>query len=376
VKTILLLGHHDVRVLLRDRTAYIWLIAVPLAFVWFMSLAVRGPGGPAVARPTVLIDNRDQGFMGEVFLRELGAQDLKVVGPEKAGEAKRGITIPPDFTERVHARERVKLEFFTLAGSDDGSAALVEVRLARALLTLNTRLAEHALGGGDALVTEEALVALGERPDAVALQTSHAGRKPRPVGFGFSLPGNLVGYLFLNLLIFGGASVAEQRRTGILRRLAMYPVTKTQLLFGKIYGLLLLGGVQSAALLLVGEVIFGLAIAENLPGILLTLVVFSWVAASLGVLVGCLIQAEDKVIGVCLAIALPTAAIGGCWWPLEIAPPIFRHLAHAVPAGWALDALHQLITFGGGLAQALPAVGVLVLFGLGANAIAARFFRL
>lgn len=376
MKAILLLGHHDVRVLLRDRVVYVWLLVVPLAFMWFMSLAARGPGGPATARPAVLIDNRDTGFLGRVFLEELGAHDLEVVPPDRAGDAKRGIIIPPDFTPRVLARDKVTLEFFKVGAADDANAALVEVRLLRALLALNSRLAEHALAHGDGKPpSEERLRALRETPDPVTLKASHAGRKPRPVGFAFSLPGNLVGYLFLNLLIFGGASVAEQRRIGVLRRLATNPVTKAQLLFGKIYGLLLLAMVQIAAFLLIGEFFLGLAIAENLLGILLTLLVFSWVAASVGVLIGCLVQAEDKVIGLCLAIALPAAAIGGCWWPLELAPEFFRHLAHAVPAGWALDALHQLITFGAGIERALPAIGVLALFGVAANAAAARWFR-
>ena len=376
MRTILLLGHHEARLFLRDRAVYLWLLVVPLAFVWFMSLAARGPGGPAVARPAVVIDNQDQGFLGALFLDELGAQNLQVVEPAAAGDAQRGIVIPADFTARVLAREQVRLNFFTVGNADDASAALVEVRLVRALLTLNARLAEHALAQEQQPPDEAALIALGETPEAIVLQTSHAGRKPRPVGFGFSLPGNLVAYLFMNLLIFGGASVAEHRRMGVLRRLAINPVTKAQLLFGKIYGLLLLASVQIGVFLLVGEFVMGLAIGENLPGILLTLLVFSWVAASLGVLIGCLLQAEDKVIGLCLAIALPAAAIGGCWWPLELAPPFFQHLAHTVPTGWALDALHQLITFGAGLERALPAIGVVALFGIGANIAAARFFRI
>jgi ABC-type multidrug transport system permease subunit len=107
----------------------------------------------------------------------------------------------------------------------------------------------------------------------------------------------------------------------------------------------------------------------------LTLLVLAWVSASIGVLIGFLVRSEDKVVGLCLAIALPAAALGGCWWPLDLAPAFARHLAHTVPTGWALDALHQFITYGAGLDRALPAIGVLALFGLAANLAAARFFR-
>jgi ABC-type multidrug transport system permease subunit len=144
---------------------------------------------------------------------------------------------------------------------------------------------------------------------------------------------------------------------------------------GKVYGLVLLGGLQIAVFLLLGQFVFKVNLGSELPAILLTLVVYSWVAASLGVLVGSLIKAEEKVTGLCVLASLVMAALGGCWWPIELVPDSVKLIAHLIPTGWALDALHQLITFGGGFAAAKSAIGMLVLFGLAANAAAARFFR-
>jgi ABC-2 type transport system permease protein len=376
VRTILLLGHHEVRLFLRDRASYVWLFLVPLVFVLMMSMLIRGPGGPADARPRMLIDNQDEGFLGRVFIKELGQQGLNIVTPDQGGGAKRGITVPADFSERLLAKKEAKVRFFVTAGSTDvGNDEIARVRLYGALVAMNAHLARAALDAGGGPLTEAAMNALVGAPAPVVLKTSYAGRRPQPVGFNFSLPGNLVGYLFLNLLIFGGASVAAYRRGGLMARLVVNPVTRLELLFGKIYGLILLGGTQAAFLLLVGQFFLGVNLTQNLPGILLTLLVFSWVAASCGVLLGFLVRAEDKVIGLCLAIALPSAALGGCWFPLETGGPFFKHLAHVVPTGWAMDAMHQFITFGGGLADAAPAIGVLVLFGLAANFAAARFFR-
>jgi hypothetical protein len=375
MRHVLLIGHHDVRLFLRERSSYIWLFVVPLVFVYFMGLAARGPSGPSVARPTVLIDNRDGSFLGRIFVKELGEQGLNVVGPQAGQGAERGITVPADFTKRVLEKKQVKLAFFKIEGSDDPEAALVEVRLMRALVAMNGHLVEHAVKTNGAAPTEAALAALMEEPDPVTLQSSFAGRKPRPVGFGLSLPGNLVMYLFLNLLMFGGASVANERRSGVLRRLAVNPVTRGELVFGKLYGLELLGGAQIVFFMLVGQYLLGVNVRENLFGIVLILLVFSWVAASVGVLIGSLIRAEEKVIGVGLLVALPMAALGGCWWPIEIVPRFLQVAALATPTGWALSGLHQLITFGGGLAQAGKAIAVLVAFGAAANAAAMRFFR-
>jgi hypothetical protein len=46
MKHVLLIGHHDVRLFLRERSSYIWLFVVPLVFVYFMGLAFHGPAVP------------------------------------------------------------------------------------------------------------------------------------------------------------------------------------------------------------------------------------------------------------------------------------------------------------------------------------------
>jgi ABC-type multidrug transport system permease subunit len=60
---------------------------------------------------------------------------------------------------------------------------------------------------------------------------------------------------------------------------------------------------------------------------------------------------------------------------LEIVPDSMKIVAHVVPSGWAMDALHQLISFGGGWEKAAPSIGVLALYGLAAHLAAARCFR-
>ena len=376
MKNALLIGHNELRLFLKSRSSYIWLFAVPLAFVYFMGFANRGSGDPANPRPAVRIDNQDTHFLSQVFLDELDAQGMRRVDDAHRNEAERGIRIPPDFTTRVLNREQSKVEFFQLEGTGAPEAAMIELRLVRALIAVNSHLLEAASRAGTNAVLTEALLREVQRgTNPVILDARFAGRKPLPTGFNFSLPGNLVMYVMMNLLIFGGAALAEARRSGILRRLVTYPVTRLELVFGKIYGLFLLGLVQVAFFLLAGRLAFGVNLGANLPMVLLTLAVFAWVAAALGVLIGSVVKSTDRVVGLCVMLSIVMAALGGCWWPLEVVPTPMKVIAHCLPSGWAMDALHQLISFGGGFAEAGGAVGVLALFGLGLNLAAARLFR-
>jgi ABC-type multidrug transport system permease subunit len=378
VKHIFAIGHNDLRIFFRSRTSYLWLFVIPLGFVVGMSFAVPKQGEPANRRPWVAIENLDTGFLGGVLIEEMRAQGLRTPDPVKDRGVKpgRGVRVPADFTARVLAREEVNVEFFTLEGSNAADAELARVRLLRGLVAFNAHLLEAAAVPGTAgRPTPETMAAVRAKPDPVTLEASFAGRQPSPSGLGFSLPGNLVNFLMMNLLIFGGATVAAGRRNGTLRRLQTLPLRRSELVAGQLYGLVLLGAVQIAFFLLVGRFVFQLNLGANLPAVALVLLVFAWLAAALGQLIGSLLDAPDRIAGVSVLASLLMAALGGCWWPLEVAAPVWKTVAYCVPAGWALDALHQLISFGRGLDAVVTPLLVLVGTAVAATAAAAKFFR-
>jgi ABC-2 type transport system permease protein len=376
VKNIFIIGHNDLRLFLKHRSAYVWLFVVPLAFVYFMGFANRGANDPANRMPTVLIENADTNFLGRIFLDELASQKMQLLDPTNRETAARVIRIPADFTSKILRREQSKVQFFNRGSSDEADATLIEVRLMRALIAMNSHILEVATApNSDGILTENKLRAVMAEPDEVSLHASFAGRKPVPSGFNFSLPGNLVMYLMMNLLLFGGVTVAGERNNGVIKRLMVFPVTHFEIVTGKIYGLMLLGLVQILFFLAAGKFLFHINLGANLPAVTFTLILFSWVAAALGVLVGSLIAAPDRVRGLCVLASLLMAALGGCWWPLEIGPPLLKTIALCTPTGWALQALHQLISFGSDFGAVLVPLGVLVGFGLAANLLASRFFR-
>jgi len=341
-----------------------------------MGSAFKGPGAPENPRPAVLVENHDTNFLGAMLMEELDAQGMRVLKGAKQNEAERGIRIPPDFTRKVLNKEQAKVEFFTVEGSGAESAFLIELRVLRAVIALNSHLLELAMQSeGPNQVSEPDLRAVSKKKDLVSLKAEFAGRNPIPSGFNQSLPGTLTMYLMMNLLIFGGTSIAEERTNGVLKRLAVYPLRRWELVSGKVYGRFLLGCVQTVFLLLLGRFLFNVNIGNNLGGILLTLCLYSWAAASLGVLIGGLIVNEDKTIGLCVLASLVMAALGGCWWPLEVVPETMKTIGHFFPTAWAMDSLHQLISFGSGVGEIVRELGVLALFALAANIGAAKMLR-
>ena len=144
---------------------------------------------------------------------------------------------------------------------------MLELRLVRALIGLNGHLLEAmAKDGTIDRLTGERLRQIREAPNPVKLSSQFAGRKPVPSGYNFSLPGNLVMYLMLNLMVFGGAAMAGSRRSGIIKRLMTSAASRLEIVLGKIYGNTLLGAAQVIFFLLLGKYVFHVNLGSEPAG--------------------------------------------------------------------------------------------------------------
>ena len=144
MKRVLDIGHTDLRLFLKHKSAYIWLFVAPLLFVYFMGFAARGPGKPYNRTPPVLLENADTNFLSRIFLDELNAQNMWLVSPTNREAAARIIRIPAEFTANATQLKQTKLRFLNGQDSGEADAALIEVRLVRALVAMNGHLLESA----------------------------------------------------------------------------------------------------------------------------------------------------------------------------------------------------------------------------------------
>jgi ABC-2 type transport system permease protein len=376
MKGILLIATNDLRRFMREKSGYFWLFGSPLLFAFFMGFANRGAGDPSNPRPKLAIEDRDGGFMARALKQELGAKGVQVVMVTNVPDQKneRTLVIPEGFTRDVAAKKAVKLDLSRLESSSEEAASMVELRLLRGVVALNSHLLEQSGSGNPP--TEEAILKLRENPDPVSLKVSFGTRKAIPAGYNQSVPGILVMFTMMNLLIFGGATLAGERREGVIRRLMVQPLNRYELILGKIAGLLLLGAVQIVFLLVAARFLMGFRFSGSVGPLILTLGIYAWVAAALGVFIGSVISSEDKIIALCVLASLVMAAMGGCWWPLEIVPENVRMVGHIFPTAWTMGALHQLLSFGGGLANIVTALGVLVIYATLATFAAVKWFRI
>jgi ABC-type multidrug transport system permease subunit len=127
--------------------------------------------------------------------------------------------------------------------------------------------------------------------------------------------------------------------------------------------------------MLTGTLLFKMDWGPNLPMVLLVMLAYGALMASLGLLLGSLASTPAQAIGIGVISANVLAALGGCWWPIEITPAWMQKLSLFLPTGWAMDALHKMITFAASPATVLPHLIGMSAAALLLGALAVKFFR-
>ena len=130
MNTVWIIAWNDLRVFLKDRGGYVWLFVMPIVFIYFFGVTMRGNDGePKDPRPRVCIENEDAGYLGSMFVELLEAEGLRVMDASKGEGADRTINIPTDFTTKVEAAEATNIEFSKSVDSGMEPAAMIEVRI-------------------------------------------------------------------------------------------------------------------------------------------------------------------------------------------------------------------------------------------------------
>jgi ABC-2 family transporter len=371
----LFIARKDLQYLLLRKETLLWTFFMPIVFFYFIGTVTGGFGGGPTRERLALVVPSDAGFLADQVARRLQEQDYEVSRVAAAAEAagfERRLELPAGFTASVLAEHQCTA---TLTLGDGGRGQDYDrVRVARALYTVLADLVVGRRPGEP--VGPEVFTTMDQVPRTLQLEVTPAGKRRRiPTGFEQTIPGTTVMFTLLVLLTSGAVLLVAERREGLLRRLATTPIPPAAVVAGKWIGRMALGLVQIGFALLTGTVLFKMQWGPDFPAVAVVLVAYAGLNASLGLLLGSAARTEGQAVGVGVLTANVMAALGGCWWPIEITPGWMQKLSLALPTGWAMDALHRLVSFQSGAASVVPHVTVLALAALAAGWAATRIFR-
>jgi ABC-type Na+ efflux pump permease subunit len=362
--------------LLRRRETVLWTFIMPVIFIYFIGTVTGNFGGSGDSKDDLAMNvPADGGFLADQLIVRLESLQYRVVrtkSQEELNSYRRRLEIPPGFTDAVLAGHQMKLRFARTG--DDLTADYDRVRISRAVYTVLADMIVATKDGGSA--TPEALAKITDEPRTLTLDVKPAGKRvDPPSGFEQSVPGTMVMFTLLVLFTSGAVSLTVERKLGILRRLASAPMSRGAVTLGKWGARMALGMVQIIFAMTAGTVLFHVHWGPNLPMALVILLAYGALAAALGMLLGNYGRTEAQVIGIGVIASNLLAGLGGCMWPIEIAPRWAQHLALFLPTGWTMDALHKLVNFQASAASVIPHLVATLIAALLAGYAVSRSFR-
>ncbi|MFN8178883.1 MAG: ABC transporter permease [bacterium] len=409
LRDVRFIARQDLWVQLRARETLLWVFVMPILFFYFIGTVTGGFGGHTEGKrdPLALREGKNAGFLADEIATRLTAENYDVLrAPSDSAFAAspRRMSIPSAFTDSVLAGGAMTVRYEhdrSGLGSDEekvrvGRAVygvLADLVVSEMKAVVDSAAAPHAVaprsaaphipaprgrapGTPGAQATPEDFAKLRAMPRSVSLSVTSAGkRREIPHGFEQSVPGILVMFTLLIMTTSGAVLVVIERHRGLLRRLACAPITRRSVVGGKWAGMLAVGLVQIAFGMAAGTVLFKVSWGPDLPFVFVVMLVYAALMAAVGLVLGSLVRSEGQASAIGVISSNVLGALGGCWWPMEIAPKWMQKLALCLPTGWAMDALHKLVSFAAGPASVLPHLVGMTLATIVMLAVASRVFR-
>ena len=180
----------------------------------------------------------------------------------------------------------------------------------------------------------------------------------------FIVPG-IIGMILSNILIVSTAmGVVREREHGTLEQLIVTPLTRSEIMLGKIAPYALVGLVQITAVLVVGHLLFHVPMRGNL--LLAYLVSFLFIVANLGLglLISTLATNQAQAMQTSFFFLLPNVLLSGFMFPREAMPQGARWIGLGIPLTYYLQVIRGILLKGVGLVELWPQTLALVGFAL------------
>jgi ABC-type multidrug transport system permease subunit len=193
--------------------------------------------------------------------------------------------------------------------------------------------------------------------------------------FDQNVPGFSVTFLLLGMLFSVSLGLLDERDWGTFDRVRSLPVPARDILIGKLASRFAVGVVQMLVLFTVGYALFRISLGPQPWALLLPIAGIVFAGTALGLIVAAVAPSRDAVVPLGAIVIMTMAAVGGCWWPIDLEPRWMRSIALAFPTTWAMEAFNDLMIRGRRVDAAYTPAAVLLAYGTAYLAIGLLLFR-
>jgi len=141
-------------------------------------------------------------------------------------------------------------------------------------------------------------------------------------------------------------SVVQEKVEGTFARVWVSPVRRGEFILGYILAFGLITLVQSAIVLTIGKIVFGIVINGSIFWALACVTAFAVGSVGLGTLLSALAQTESQAIIFYPLLVIPSVLLSGMMWPLQAIPRLLRPLSYLIPLTYSNRLLRAVMVKG------------------------------
>lgn len=350
----------DLRLVARDRSAFAFLLAVPIIVILVVAGSTGGDGTDSIIFPVV---NEDQGPVAnaliKVFKEHLEVREVNRATAQQlvaiSNKAPAALILPRGTSKRYLTEKPTTIELLTDPAQWEALQAIKVVLLLadREAATLGDPFSQELLHLNERSITSERL--------------SFSGLDQH-------LPGFSLMFVLLTMVFTVSISLREEEVWGTSTRLSVAPIPRWAALGGKLLARIVIGIAQLLVLLLFAHFVYGLRLGRSPLALLLVAVAVVFSMACFAVIVAALARTREQAIPVGMSVVFLLAALGGLWWPFFHQPVWMQTIGRGAMTTWSMFAVQDVMLRDRSLAQVAGKIAFLVAYGVASFVIGLSLF--
>lgn len=224
------------------------------------------------------------------------------------GDAKVGIIIPPEYSSDIRSGRTAQIQL-VIDGSDPTTAQTILSSAGAVVQSLSVEIVSQSMGA--------------QMPQPLDLR-SRVWYNPDMSSVYFNVPG-LIGVILQTVtLMLTSFSIVRERERGTLEQLIVTPITKMELMIGKIIPYIILGFVDIVLALGLSIFWFKVPVSGSIALLLLFSVVFLFSALGMGLLISTVSKSQLQAMQLSMFMIMPNILLSGYMFPREaMSAPIY-----------------------------------------------------
>lgn len=193
--------------------------------------------------------------------------------------------------------------------------------------------------------------------------------------FGQVGPAMLGMFPFIIMFLITSITTLRERRSGTLERLLTTPMSKADFILGYTVAFSLLAALQAIAASAWAVWVCGLDVKGGAGALVIAAVINGIMGTTLGLLASAFAATEFQVVQFMPALVFPQILLGGIFIPRDQMPDVLNAISNWLPLTYSIAALQNIASQSDPWPDALPQLGVVALFALGAVTLASLTLR-